>query len=128
MTIEQEKLDGVWILKASGKIGSSDFDQVVPQMKATLRSPEPLRLVVDYGAAEGLTFSGWLREVYELIRLFPLRKAYGRAAVLTANNFTDGFMEVEDWFQPNLETKFFPSSEREAAIAWAKAAITPEAD
>ena len=97
--IEQEELDSVWILKASGKISSSDFDQVVPRMTATLRSSEPLRLVVDYGAATGLTFSGWLREAYELIRLFPLRKAHGRAAVLTAENFTDGFMRVEDWFQ-----------------------------
>ena len=93
-----------------------------------MRSSEPLRLVVNYGAAEGLTFSGWLREVYELIRLFPLRKAYGRAAVLTAKTFTDSFMEVEDWFQPNLETKFFPSNEREAAIAWARAATTPGTD
>lgn len=84
--IEQEELDGVWILRVSGKVSSSNFDQEVPRMEATMRSPQPLRLVVDYYAAEGLTFSGWLREVYELIRLFSLRKAHGRAAVLTANN------------------------------------------
>ena len=123
--LEQESVGDVWILTGSGKATWADFDQVVPRMETTLRSQEPLRLVVDYRKARGMTLSGWVREFYELVRLFPLRKAHGRCAVIKAKNFTDGFLDVEDWFQPNLETKFFPGSEREAAIAWARAAESP---
>ena len=121
-TIEQSETDGVWLLTVGGRMGWADFDAVVPRMKRTLRSNQPLRLVVDYHNATGMSAGGWLREAVELVRLFPLRKARGRCAVLTAKNFTDRFLRVEDWFQPNLETRFFDPDDRSEAIAWTAAA------
>lgn len=118
--VEQEEIDGVWVVTTSGKATTADFDAVVPRMRQVLTSDEPLRMVVDHRRSEGMTLGGWIREFVELVRLFPLRNAAGRCAVITARNYTDGFMRVEDIFQPNLETRFFQEDERERAIEWAR--------
>ena len=119
--ITHQTVDTVWIITATGRISWKDFDSVEPKMARILSSSEPLRLVVDYQTAEGFTFTGFVREFVALARLFKYRKARGRCGVLTAENFTDGVLHLEDKFQPNLETKFFKPSEREAAITWARA-------
>lgn len=110
-------------LSFDGKLTEEEFDVVVAQIDSVLQEHERINLYCDLSKLSGITPKALLKDFLYSISSLGRMYRFQRMATVTDNANLEKLIKFEDRIFSDVEIKSFPSSEKDAALAWSEAKI-----
>ena len=104
-------------MKISGKIGKTDMEKMIQEVKEKLSQNEKLGIYVELESFDGISFDALIQDL--AFGLSHIRR-FHKKAVVAGKDWMEKIARISDRLFPGMEIRYFPCAQKEEALAWVK--------
>ena len=107
-------------LRLDGKMDDESYHQAIAAIDNALENNNKTRIYAEVIKIGGMSLETFIENVKIKFQYFKELDKFEKEAIVSDKSWLETWIKIGDKLFPSVEVRYFPTEEKEAALAWVK--------